>query len=357
MAMKNQLIINTEYFLSCAGSCAGCFLSEDERNSSNVNASQIIEPLYAEVKKAVAAGRGKEFFVVGFGRGNNLVLPDSEIERLGGYLQTLDKMIISDEIVYEVSTSLIGKIDSQIEKAKKLMSYSKNVYFNMVINSEITSKTFWKNIRTFHSALSDYRESLGFTDKMGDILVLNINPAFLPSIQDIDEFAKGIKSPLNISFFPLDETYIRVKPELFKNMQDWAIEASKVLKDYDLNVKNLLSQFKNQLKNLPDTMANMEKTRDIYLFIHKDGQITRGQPSSMGEVDYPRLIEKFKIDPDMKKAFMQMQKTTPCNFCKFQKECLVTGVYVNMLANSKKIKNSEHCLSGYQMFFEAFIPK
>ena len=87
-------------------------------------------------------------------------------------------------------------------------------------------------------------------------------------------------------------------------------------------------------------------------FVDKNGEITKGSLSIMGEVDFYRLKNKFNISPNIKDAFKIMQKTKPCNKCQFQKECLLSGAYLNMLHNSSKINSSDYCLSGYQSLFK-----
>ena len=354
--MKNQVIINTEYFLQCAGSCAGCFLTEDERNSSNVNINKIGSVIVNLVKEFVENGKGKDFFVVGLGRGNNLQLPKNEIETLGLFIKDLENIIQSDEVVFEVSTSLIGKLDAQIEKAKLLLRYSRNIYFNIVVNSEITSKQFWKNVKQFHQELTQYRQDLGFKDKTGDILVLNVNPAALPDLEAIREFKENIYSPINISIFPF-EKQTDVTIEMMEALKSWTIGVSEILKECDFNIKNQLSMIDFRLETFKECLEHINKTKNTYIFVDKGGNVSLGQPSIMGEVDYPRLLEKYKLDIDVKNAFSQMQKNTPCSRCEYQKECLITGAYLNMLVNKNIVKKTNHCPSGYKEFFKIFLLK
>lgn len=351
--MRNQIIINTEYFLQCAGSCAGCFLSEEERGGGSVN-SLVPSSLKKLVSSCVEQGKGKDFFVIGVGRGNNLQLPDKEIVNLGELITSLENMIQTDELVFEVSTSLVGKIDTQIEKAKKLLTYSKNIYFNIVVNSELTSKQFWVNVKKFYQSLKEERESWGWTDKTGDLLVLNINPMKLPELDAIREFKDGVHSAINISLFPFEENYLEVSEEVLINLNNWIISVSDILKDSDFNIKNQVKSFNFEINSLRECIDNIEKTKGTYFFIDKNGEVAFGQPSIMGEVDYPRLIEKYKLNINPKFAFMQMQKNTPCSKCEFSKECLMSGAYLNMLANAKKLKKTNHCPSGYKEFFKFF---
>jgi len=377
--MVNQLIINTEYFLGCAGSCSGCFLTLNERQSKN-NYHDVIEKSLLALLEEVAHTKGKEFLVIGFGRGNNLNLDSKSLSDLGELIAKIEKLYASQKLVFEISTSLIGKIDAQIENARKLLTYSRNIYFNVVVNSEITSGQFWDNLKCFHSRLTQERESWGWSDDTGDILVLNINPRVLPDIEKLEEFSQGIHSPLNISLFPFEGS--RIEPEELMKLQVWTQDAIEVFKDKDLNIKNYLSLYAFELDSVAGVVEHVEKTKDSYYFIDKEGLVTHGIPSIMGEVDFPRLLTKYQLTPDVKVGLKAMQRHPVCRSCEYQKECLATGSYLNMLANQQNLshklihikkshpgvekteainqnnnekRDNRCCPSGYYMFFKEFI--
>lgn len=351
--MLDQLIINTEYFLQCAGSCSGCFLLEEERNSQNNFHDKIKKSLLKLLKENSEIG--KEFLVIGFGRGNNLTLSLDNLHKMGELIKEIETSYSSEKIVFEVSTSLIGKIDKQIENALLLLSYSKNIYFNVVVNSEITSPQFWRNLKQFHKELTNHRESWGWNDNTGDILVLNINPSILPDIKMLEDFSKEIQSPINISLFPFDMKIENIKNEHLNNLKNWTQEVSFLFKNKDLNIKNYLMKCDFEFENINDVKEHIEKTKSRYYFIDKEGLVTKGIPSIMGEVDFPRLLTKYKLEPDINKAFKIMQKQTSCINCDYQKQCLITGAYLNMLANHKKMENKMECPSGYKEFFKEFL--
>ena len=351
--MVDQLIINTEYFLQCAGNCSGCFLLEDERNSQNNFHDKIKKSLLGLLKDN--ADIGKEFLVIGFGRGNNLNLSKENLHQMGRLIEEIEKSYYSEKIVFEVSTSLIGKIDTQIENALLLLNYSKNIYFNVVVNSEITSPQFWKNLKKFHKALTEHRESWGWDDNTGDILVLNVNPSILPDIKMLEDFSKEIYSPINISLFPFDMKIENIQNEQMNKLKTWTQEVSSLFKNKDLNIKNHLMKCDFEFQNINDVQEHIEKTKSRYYFIDKEGEITKGIPSIMGEVDFPRLLAKYKLNPDINQAFKIMQKQNSCMNCIYQKQCLITGSYLNMLANHKKMDNTEDCPSGYKEFFKEFL--
>lgn len=346
-----QLIINTEVFLQCYGHCSGCFLSETERQSQ--------ETTFSEVKKSLEliaiqhADIMIEHLIIGFGRGNLLNLNTEQLLELGQLINWCENNFTYKKISFEVSTSLIGKLEQQVLNATYLLNQSRNIFFNIVINSEITSPSFWTNFHNFYEVTSSIRKSWGWLEDWGDILVLNINPQKLPDLALIEKISYTHKSPININLFPFDkEQQIILKSEI-NRLNNWLIQLWSILKDKDFNMKNYLEQLTTidfdltpiELKNYYDN------TEQSYIFIDKRGDITKGISSIMGEVDFPRLIKKYEINPDIVLAYKKMQKLSICRDCNYQKECLVSGAFLNLLANEPRMKDSQICPSGYQAIF------
>lgn len=348
MNLSKPLIINTELFLQCHGHCAGCFLTEAERIEENTHLSKIRSPIL----ELLSNSQSYSHVILGFGRGNLLNLSEKSLEQLLGLMEECEALVPSEKITYELSSSLIGKIDSQIEKAAFLLNRNRRIYFNVVINSEITSNTFWSNWERIYNANSELRKSWGMTDNYSDILVLNINPQILPDLDFIEKHVANHGSPFNISLFPFSSN--EVSNEDLSALNNWSIKLWEKFQEKDLNIKNYLNSLKEVDigSDLSDIITYHENNKNAYYFIDKNGEITPGSLSIMGEVDYVRLVNKFKTDPDPKKALTLMQKTKPCNMCDYQKECVLSGAYLNMVNNSYKIKGANYCLSGYAPVFE-----
>jgi hypothetical protein len=346
--LSKPLIINTELFLQCHGHCAGCFLTDAERMEENTHLSKIIQPILDLLQKA----HQYSHVILGFGRGNLLNLSQNSLEQLLELMVECERIVPKEKITYELSSSLIGKINDQIEKAAFLLNRNRNIYFNVVINSEITSGNFWSNWEKIYNANSDLRKSWGMTDNFSDILVLNINPKILPNLDFIEKHVANHGSPFNISLFPFSNKEITNDDLLALN--EWAVQLWSKFQEKDLNIKNYLRTLRGMDigSSLADIINYHENNKNSYFFVDKNGEITPGSLSIMGEVDYVRLINKFETDPDPKKALSLMQKTKPCNMCEYQKECILSGAYLNMVNNSHKIKGAKHCLSGYAPIFE-----
>jgi hypothetical protein len=346
--MQEVLIINTEYFLQCHGSCSGCFLTEAERQSSNVFLNPVKEGLE---KIALKNTHAIDHLVIGFGRGNLLNLEKNNLENLLELMTWCETNFNYQKLTFEVSTSLIGKLDKQIENALFLLNHNRNIFFNIVINSEITSKAFWANLHTFHQTTAQYRQAWGWDEDWGDILVLNVNPAKLPDLNFIEEFTKDYSSPVNISIFPYEMHHQEID---MKQVNQWSEMMWRKLHHKDLNIKNYLNRLKKIDLNLnfDDLHTYREQTQKSYYFVDKHGIVSHGTASIMGEVDYLRLKDKYELKPDFKDAYKKMQKNKACATCEYQKECLVSGAFLNFLANSPKMENHQYCPSGYQQLFQ-----
>jgi hypothetical protein len=345
--MQEVLIINTEYFLQCHGNCSGCFLTEAERQSGNVHYHEVKSGLEKIAQKNTQA---INHLVIGFGRGNLLNLEKENLEKLLELMAWCENHFNYQKLTFEVSSSLIGKLDKQIENAVFLLNRNRHIFFNIVINSEITSPSFWSNLHTFHQTTAKHRQSWGWTEDWGDILVLNVNPARLPNLEFIAKFTQDYPSPVNISIFPYEEQHQEID---MNQVNQWSEMMWEKLHRKDLNIKNYMSRLKQIDLNLDfnDLHAYNQQTEKSYYFVDKNGVISHGTASIMGEVDYLRLKDKYHLQHNFKDAYKKMQKNRACSMCEYQKECLVSGAFLNFLANSPKMKNHQHCASGYQKLF------
>ncbi len=127
MEEMEKLIINTEFFLQCHGSCSGCFLSVEERQSTSVYYDQVLSGL------SLLASQYKEVkideLIIGFGRGNVLNLSDKHLDKLLELINYVESNFIYNKVIFEVATSLIGKLDRQLESAKYLLGNNRNIFF------------------------------------------------------------------------------------------------------------------------------------------------------------------------------------------------------------------------------------
>lgn len=342
-----KFIINTEYFFQCAGNCSGCFLTDEEKISTEIYKDNILKA-FNNIKKTLEK---KEELVIGIGRGNLLNLSYEQIDNMLDLIKWCENNFQYEKITFELSTSLIGKIETQIEKALYILKKSSknNIYFNTVLNSEITSQSFWNNVKFFFQTTESYRVGQGLLDDTGDILVLNINPNKLPNLLFFEEFLKNHYSPVNIALFPFEKG--NISNDKMLNLIEWTEKLYKILKDKDFNMKNFVQSIASYEYDIENILSHYDGTKNSYIFVYKTGEITNGSMSIMGEVDYIRLLNKYGLNADIKNAFIKMQKRKSCQSCSVQKECLYSGAYINFLANEKYL-DSKICPSSYQKLFE-----
>ena len=203
--------------------------------------------------------------------------------------------------------------------------------------------------KEFFITTENYRKNQGMLDDTGDILVLNINPNKLPSLDFFKEFLKEHYSPVNIALFPFEINTIT--NQKMQSLINWTEDLYTTLKNKDFNIKNFVKSLSDNDDNIDDIFNHFEETKKSYIFVYKTGETTNGSVSLMGEVDYIRLLNKYNLTADIKNAYIKMQKRKSCQSCSAQKECLYSGGYINFLANEKNLDNSI-CPSSYKKLFE-----
>ncbi len=374
-----QIIFNLDVYFKCAGHCAGCFLSQQERNDSQfvpyVFQNDFFTYLSQLIQQKITPET--ELLIIGFGRGNILSAEEKDIILLAQLIKKLD-VAFDVPKKFEISTSLIDKLPSQLQKAEILLKTSPNLYFNVVVNSEILSPSFWKIWRDFYQHNQKYRVQKSIIEN-GDILVLNINPDNLPDIEDLYQKLKIenkiIQSPINVAFFPYQRHIVE---EDLKQLHQWIIYFDQTFKDTDVNYKNFLLQMKNfEIGQDVNTIKNyFQKNQQSYVFIDKYKNIKQGSLSIMGEIDYHRLKDKFDINVSIHEFLKLANRNKVCIECDYQKECLLSGAYLVALQNDKmkrkkyffanqnmasnitvehKKEKTAYCLNGYQALFQNYL--
>ncbi len=368
----NTLIFNLDIYFQCAGHCTGCFLSQEERQDNQFVDYVFQNDFFHQIKNLIEKKITEEtqMLIIGFGRGNILSASDENLHQLAKLIKNIDQSIQLNK-KFEISTSLIGKIDPQIKKAQILLSASSSVYFNVVINSDIISTNFWNNWRLFYQYNQNFRKKHSIIDD-ADILVLNINPDNLPNIHQLYQNLfindKMILSPINVAMFPY-QRYINEDDLL--NINLWMKQFNEKFHEYDINYKNFLEQL-NQFSIHDFSMLQnyFETNQNSYVFIDKYNQIQQGSLSIMGEIDYHRLNKKFDLKTDIKNFMKIMNKNSRCIQCEHQTSCILSGAYLVAVQNHKMKKNKvfligkniqqsqeSYCLNGYQEIFEYYKKK
>lgn len=151
MKKISSLIINLDFCGSCNGSCVGCLLTEEERNT---------EEAFLDFKKSKESlNKLKDKYsdtfvdklVIAFGRGNTITLNEKDWHEIKKITEFIHEVIKHKEAVIECSTGLVGKIEPQIEFAKKWIDFMQpfNLRFVVVANASLFSNKYWDNLDLF----------------------------------------------------------------------------------------------------------------------------------------------------------------------------------------------------------------
>ena len=180
------LIVATDYATTCSGTCPTCVLTAMERRRSYpaTTPEKIISGLEAA---AIEYGRVGTL-ALGIGRANVLDLPESSIDEIGRIVKGAAACFECDELVVEVTTSLVGNIDRQIARARAILEASAqwgcDVRFVVVTNTALHSEKYWRNVDLFYRAMSDLRGGM-HSEESGDIIQLALAADSLPDPREL----------------------------------------------------------------------------------------------------------------------------------------------------------------------------
>ena len=224
MIHKQYYVINLDYCGFCHGNCNGCMLTELERKTPNAfyDYNEIKPTLDKIIEDVKEKSLNIKNLVITFGKGNTLLLNEKHRNEINVIADYIKKNINHEEYHIEISTSLIGKIDYQIEIAKTMIQHDKyKIKFNVVANMDLFSKTYWENIDKFFNALTNYRG--GNIDGNGDILVLNVHANKLPPVDFIIDKIKNYRFPVNVVMLPFYtlNNNVNITKKDFDNVEEW----------------------------------------------------------------------------------------------------------------------------------------
>lgn len=362
-----SLIVNVDYCGTCRGTCPTCVLTKDERllNKPLTNSELVIKALRDISSKY---GKVHDSFIFGFGRGNHLVLPDSTIPEMLEILGSIDELYEAEEFLIEISTSLVGKIDPQIDRAKTLIdtinkSFSNfDVRFVVVANVGVSSEKYWQNVFKFLSAIEEHRG--GIDDGNGDIVQINVSLDSLPDLQWLEEFFKDFPSPLNIAWVPAFDVNSG-KKEFMDRFEHWlgGFYEMTLRNDLDTNIRNWghrsMRYNDSDLKELMDNAIHSSKS---LLYVDPQGNYHNGYPTIMADMDPIRFdphaaelhngSRKSILNNDGKEI-LNLLKNKACRQCKYISACYHSGGYRLSLISMRYNKNNDSmCLNGLRQTFE-----
>lgn len=359
MISKEYYVINLDYCGFCHGNCNGCMLTDLERKTPNAfyNYNEIKPTLDKIIEDVKEKSLNIKNLVITFGKGNTLLLNEKQRNEINIIADYIKNNIKHEEYHIEISTSLIGKIDYQIEIAKTMIQHDKyKIKFNVVANMDLFSKTYWENIDKFFNELTNYRG--GNIDGNGDILVLNVHANKLPPVDFIIDKIKNYRFPVNVVMLPFYtlNNNVNITKQDFDNVEEWNYELYQkcIINEIDNNLINVINNTKD-IENLKQSFDNYNQGSKDFIFISPDKRIKAGFFSIYGENDYERVENKLNvnIEKNIIKAYSKLIKNKTCKTCQFQHKCISTNGHINALLNKEIYSNDDACLSGLKKLFSS----
>ncbi|WP_310622264.1 hypothetical protein [Flexibacterium corallicola] len=359
--MQEFLTIAMEYVTHCHGTCQTCVLSRSERaeRSPHTKLCNITKGI-----EAIASSyAGAQSVALGIGRANILDLEKADLDNIQSIIQTAERNLSFHKGYAEITTSLIGKINSQIQKAQYLMTRNSNSAFDMrfvvVGNTALLSTKYWQNLRHFMSEISSMRRGVhDQVEDSGDILQLALSCETLPNIDGVLDQFPGHRSVINIVWAPSYDKALNCSSVLRK-MEEWLAEFYVKSRDRGIDA-SFIERVDNALKDVDishkDAIEKAQESCDSITFIDADGNWHNGQFTILAELD-PIRFDREGLQVGMKHRALadanSLFRNKECRRCEFRPACISSGAFkfVNMI--NKRLKGQvSGCPAGIRKTFE-----
>jgi len=373
---NDRRLFAIEYCGNCHGTCDGCALSSSQLNSStpftNVfDAESSISPYLRYLDE-----KGVGNVAVEFGRGNHLTLESKYIDDIISFAENMFYGYGFKHINIEVSTSLIGNFNNQVDVAKKLIDAEQafdgrvNFKFVIVSNTSIANNNYWNKIKSFMKITATHREEhiIDYAKKnrlppppkdidgCGDILILNVSPKQLPDIHLIYRHISGIKSPINLSWWFNDGMAATITETDIANVEQFLFD----FVSYP-NFKDIDCSFSETINSFLDTRTSSDKiemrkmiadSMEKYsIFVNHDGMVIPSFFTPFGLVEAGRVtcVSKetgFKNldearDLHVRGLMRSILTSKPCGECPVKDVCIHTGIMNIGMMNMKNLTNGK----------------
>lgn len=352
------LIVATDYATTCSGTCPTCVLTKIERlrSSPATTAEKIIKGLQAAGAHYGRVGT----LAVGIGRANVLDLPEDSVGEIGRIVAGASASFDHDELIVEVSTSLVGKIDRQIARAKAIMEASGqwecDVRFVIVTNTALHSEKYWKNVDTFYAALADMRGGAGSEDS-GDIIQLALSLDSLPDPRELAERIAGYRSPVNLTWAPAFDRGVSGDESLAR-LEAWIAEWYRLTSGDDMD-SSLVNRIRQNLpmmdSGMPEAVAHAAESSRAVVYVGTDGSWHNGLFTVLAEIDPARFDPSAPADRVAGTGPRDLRRflTNPaCASCEYSSACIASGSHrIGMITLRQFPEGTESCPSGLRAAF------
>jgi hypothetical protein len=359
IAAIDYLIVAMDYATTCAGICPTCVLSKVERAVSTP--ASTLAAIEAGMKSSGAAYEKAGTLAVTIGRANVLALPETSIDEIVTIMRFARENYRFDHILAEISTSLIGKIDLQIERAKRitqaLNAEGIESRFVVVANTALHSDKYWANLDRFLTEMEDLRGGRE-EQKNGDILQLALAIDSLPEPEELVARFSGYGFPINLAWAPSHDCGAQ-DIEGLARLEDWLAQF------YDLSIRfgldssivfRIDNAVRRNITDLMEAVKNAERSSEAVVYIDQDGNWHNGLFTALAEMDpvrFDRLAEGRTMAGTSAREIRKIITNPACSSCPYIGPCVSAGGHkIGLIALRNHNGGTTVCPSGLRKTFE-----
>jgi hypothetical protein len=352
------LIVTMDYTTTCAGTCPTCVLGKAERLEAGP--ASTVKAITIGMKAAAAQYGYAETLAVGIGRANVLMLPHSSITEIIEILEVAKREFKYGSIIAEISTSLIGKIEPQIERAKEIATALEGIgvdaRFVVVGNTALVSEKYWANLDQFLGCMEEFRGGRKIEGN-GDILQLALSVDSLPDPVELTSRMTGYGFPINVAWAPGHDRGARSEEGL-ERLKNWLGDF------YDLSVVHGLdSSLVNRIDaavdaampTLTEAAQHAARSSEAIVYIAPDGRWHNGLFTALAEMDPIRFdpVPSGKTMAGVSARELRQFMTNPaCAACPFTGPCVSAGGHkIAQISLRNFTQGTKTCPNGLQKSF------
>lgn len=354
--LAESRILNFDYCGNCHGTCRACLLSEEERRRDTPFLDR------AQIGQAVTTASRylppSEFLAVGVGRGNTLTLRESSVDDIAFLAERVRDELEFKEGILEVSTSLVGRLEEQIERAVRIETRvaeasGLETRFVVVINPALESDGYWRLLGNFFEAMETRRT--GRSESPGDIAVVNLSAESLPEVLTFAERMSGWRFPVNVTWVGGVDAGMAGWAAIDR-IGKWFADFYEASSELGLDC-SLISRAQNALAAtaLGGDLTNLQDMAravgESLVFVDHMGRVHRGAFTLLGDMDPMR----FPMG-DANISVRDMLKNRSCRACPYLAACVHAGGAHLHQANAVAIGDTSYeCMTGFRPIFDKAI--
>lgn len=361
--MRNlpYLIVAVDYALSCHGTCPTCVLQAAER----AGAAPVTTPALVEAALKEVSGRygHVETLALGIGRGNVLMVGDGCIPDILEMSASARRHFDVDDVILEISSSLIGKIDPQIALARRIVEdcgkQDLDARFVIVGNTALSSPKYWGNVDLFLKSLQADR---GNQDGSGDILQLALSLEHLPEVDILTDLVGEYHFPVNLTWAPAFDRLAADETALSR-LGEWLSAFYRAFEPRGLDsslVNRVHQAFDQSPVGIVDMVAHVQRSAEAVVYIAPDGTWHQGLFTVLAEMDPVRFDPHqglqggpLAVAANPGKDISRLLRNPACRACPFVSQCVASGGHqVALMALRRHPEGTKVCPSGLRPTFE-----